>query len=125
MENQESNTLDALGGRGRLWVITMDPMSFGKRLKEARLAANKTQQEVADACGLSNRTVSAWEKGVAEGIIADNLFCVSDFLGVNARWLAIGEDGDTLSSADLAHMIEALPPEKQEAVRHLIEALNR
>jgi len=125
MESGVSNTLDKKSERGRLWVITMNPVDFGKRFKRARKAAKKTQQEIADACGLSNRTVSAWESGVAEGIIADNLFRVADFLGVNARWLATGEEGDDLTSADLARLIQSLPPEKQEAVRRLIEALNR
>jgi transcriptional regulator with XRE-family HTH domain len=106
-------------------VITMNPVTFAKRLKEARLASGKTQQEIADHCGISNRTVSAWEHGVAENVLAENLFCVADFLGVNARWLAVGDHGADIDSIKTAQMLDALPKEKQDAVKQMIAALKR
>jgi len=109
-------------------VITVCPVSFAKRFKEARLAAGLTQRQLADACGISDRTVSAWETGVAEGIIAEHLFCVADKLGVNARWLATGEAEPstvTPAVAELMRGIESLPPEQQAAVKALVQSLRR
>jgi len=36
---------------------------FGKRLKELRLKANITQEELAEAAGVTPKTVSYWENG--------------------------------------------------------------
>ena len=37
--------------------------NFGKRLKELRLQANLTQDELAEHAGVSTKTVSYWENG--------------------------------------------------------------
>lgn len=37
-----------------------------ERLKQAREAAVRTQQEIADACGVTARTVQNWENGNGE-----------------------------------------------------------
>lgn len=50
-------------------MLTVNPMTFAKRLKDSRLAAGMTQRQLADKCGISDRTVSAWETGLAEGIL--------------------------------------------------------
>ena len=36
-------------------------MTFGAQLKQARLAAGLTQQQVADLCGVGVQTVKSWE----------------------------------------------------------------
>jgi transcriptional regulator with XRE-family HTH domain len=99
-------------------MVKMDPVTFAKRLKDARAAAGLTQQQIADACGLTKGAVSAWEQGVTDSILAENLFCVADALRVDPRWLATGVESDVPSMA-------ALPPEQQAAVRALIESLKR
>ena len=113
---------------GRATVIRVDPVTFAKRLKDARSAAKLTQQQLADACGISDRTVSAWETGTAQGVLADHLFCVADRLGVDARWLATGEakaPAVTSALAEIVRGLEHLPVEQQEAVRSLVRSLNR
>lgn len=109
---------------GTVCTLTMDPMSFAKRLREARLAAGMTQQQVADACGVTDGAVSAWEKGVAAGIIAETLFSVADALRVDPRWLATGEESAS-SISDIARSLGELPAEQQEAVLALIRSLKR
>lgn len=104
--------------------FTIDPMTFAARFKWARERAGVTQQQIADHCTISNRTISAWEQGVAKHIISDNLYCVADFIGVNPRWLATGKgtpDGEESIGAEFAK----LPLEQQEAVRALISTLKR
>jgi len=109
---------------GEICTLTMDPMSFARRLREARQAAGMTQQQVADACGVTDGAVSAWEKGVAAGIIAETLFSVADALRVDPRWLATGQ-GQPSSLPDIAASLGELPAEQQEAVRALIRSLSR
>lgn len=109
-------------------MITVCPVTFAKRFREARAAAGLTQRQLADACGISDRTVSAWETGVAEGIIAEHLFRAADAMRVDARWLATGEETPatiTAQSSDLLRTVESLPPEQQAAVRALIQTLRR
>ena len=99
-------------------MVKIDPVTFAKRLHEARAKAGMTQQQLADACGLTKGAVSAWENGVTDSILAENLFCVADALHVDPRWLATGEQSDSAS-------LSALAPEHQAAVRALIESLKR
>lgn len=63
-----------------------------------------TQQELADACGLSNAAISKMEAGLADNVYAPNLFAVADVLRVNARWLATGEED---KNNDLAGLSDA------------------
>ena len=53
-------------------MVKLDPVTFAKRLQEARAAAGLTQQQLADACGLTKGAVSAWENAVTDGILAEN-----------------------------------------------------
>lgn len=66
-------------------VLIMGDMKLAERFKEARLAAGLTQQQVADACGISMQAVSHWETGRSLEIDASHLFKVADVLGVSAR----------------------------------------
>ena len=40
-------------------------LNIGSRLREGRRAAGMTQQQLAEAIGVSNTSVSNWEKGVS------------------------------------------------------------
>ena len=106
----------------------MKPVNFAKRFRAARLAAGLTQEQLAQHCGISNRTVSAWETGLAEGILAENLFCAADKMGVDPRWLATGQGKvppipEALS--EISNDLESLTAEQQEAIRSLIASLKR
>ena len=103
-------------------MVKIDAVSFAKRLQEARAKSGITQQQLADACGLTKGAVSAWENGVTDGILAENLFCVADALHIDPRWLAVGEES---VSGDLAASFAELPVEQQAAVRALIQSMKR
>jgi len=128
LETELSNPLEFSGLVQRGVVVRMDPVTFAKRLKAARLAAGLTQDQLAQGCGISNRTVSAWETGLAEGILAENLFCVADKMNVDPRWLATGHGKippipEALT--EIVHDLEALTAEQQEAIRSLVHSLKR
>jgi transcriptional regulator with XRE-family HTH domain len=106
----------------------IDVMSFATRLKEARKAAGLKQRELAQACGLTNRAVSAWEKGRADGMLAKHLSCVAEKLRVDPRWLAMGDIGNSNPPTALSEILrglESLSSDQQEAVRNLILSLRK
>ena len=45
--------------------IGVSKMDIGSKLKSARAAAQRTQEEVAEALGVSRQTISNWETGVS------------------------------------------------------------
>ena len=63
--------------------------SFSSRLKEARDAARKTQQQVAVHFGVAVSTVSRWEDGAEPEF--ERLAEIAAYLNVPAGWLAFGE----------------------------------
>ena len=63
--------------------------TFGARIKSARLKTQVTQQQLADAIGVSMQAVSHWENNRV-AILAENLLLVSGALGVSPYWLAFG-----------------------------------
>jgi transcriptional regulator with XRE-family HTH domain len=93
-------------------------MTFGDRLKRARLAAGMTQQELADACGLTNAMISKCESGLTDAVLAPNLFAMADVLRVDARWLMTGQDGER-------NDLTGLSAEQREAVRALVSTMKK
>ncbi|WP_372404551.1 LexA family protein [Acinetobacter piscicola] len=62
--------------------------TLADRLKEARLKANKTQGEVADAAGIKQPTYQALESGKTQK--SAFLPEIADFLAVDVNWLKSG-----------------------------------
>ena len=69
-------------------------ISFGKRLREARIARGFTQQAAADAFGISLRGYCRWEKGEREPNFAA-LIAISKTLGISVDHLLGLADGGT------------------------------
>lgn len=66
-------------------------MGIGKRIRDARMKKNMTQQELADAVHAAKQTVQQWEKNDS---LADyhKVKDVADALGVPPRYLISGEE---------------------------------
>lgn len=64
-------------------------MSIGERIKQARLAADLTQGELAGKVGIKQPTLSALENGGSEG--SNYIASFAAALGVNALWLEAGK----------------------------------
>ena len=67
----------------------MDQVRIGRFIAEARRARGMTQRELAEALGLSNRTISKWECGDGLPELA-NLLPLCELLGVTADELLRG-----------------------------------
>ena len=97
------------GPRGR-WAVTDRPaLDFGGLLRELRVAARLTQEELAEAAGLSPRTVSDLERGVSRRAHKDTARLLADALRLigpaRARFEAVArarEPGDAGPSAAAA-----------------------
>jgi len=98
-------------------------MSFAKRLKESRLKAGLTQEELAQAIGVTNRTVSAWETGRAADVLAENLFAAADKMKVDPRWLATGINDTSKKVSQITHDLGSLTAEQLDAIRSLLQSL--
>ena len=68
----------------------IDQIKIGKFLRELRKEQEKTQEEIAEICGVSSRSVSRWENGNTLpdlGILVE----LADYYGVDVREIIDGE----------------------------------
>ena len=99
-----------------------DTMQVGKRIRNARIAKNLTQTEVADAMGVSYQAVSNWERGNSMPDIA-KLPELCKLLDVPFETLIGGETkeaeavkkaakGESITMEEAAEIAPLLPPEE-------------
>lgn len=68
-----------------------NPRDIGARIREAREDLGWTQDQLADAVGVSRSAVAQWETGRA-GQVTTNLTRVAATLGVGVEFLMYGRD---------------------------------
>lgn len=100
-------------------------LSFGQRLKKARLAAGLTQAQLAKAAGFSHQSaIGNIEADMREG--SRNIAILAQVLDVNPLWLERGEGEMTPSLSGAAKRIAVafsrLPPEEQQRLGPIIGA---
>lgn len=55
---------------------------MGEKIKELRMEAGLTQEQLAERCGLSRATINAIENGKYDSVIVKTLAKIADALGV-------------------------------------------
>ena len=115
-------------------------MNIGQRIKQARLAhkpRKMTQQQLADAVGVSRPSVTHWETGDSRMLEGDNLVRAARALGVATEWLLygtgpgpgepraekknpLGLDEETLL---MAQAFQSLSSSNRSVVRSVIDSL--
>lgn len=76
---------------------------FGQRLRSHRLAAKKTLQQVADACGCTKAYLSQVERTDHEGrISAERAYAIAQFLGVPMAALMGESPAELVAIEDVA-----------------------
>lgn len=98
-----------------------DTMKIAKRIKEARIARNMTQMNLADAMGVSYQAVSNWERGNSMPDISklEDLcnaldLSVSELLGMENTPVEKILKQETLTVEELAEVAPILPPAEME-----------
>ena len=84
-------------------MMIYDMEASGKRLKELRKQAGKTQEQVAEAVGLEPGTISRIERG-AKGMSIDSLLMFSEIYGVSTDYILKGDETMTPSDALLEEL---------------------
>ena len=100
-----------------------DPVQIGERIREARQARGWTQDELAEAVGVSRSAVAQWETGRA-GQVTGNLSRIAEVLDVSIEHLAHGRSkrmaGQATSGDEMALLRlyrECSPDDKQLLLR--------
>jgi len=102
--------------------IMFDTMKIAKKIREARMAKNLTQMNLADALGVSYQAVSNWERGNSMPDISklEDLcnaldISVNELLGMENRTATAVEKAmqkESLTMEELAEVAPILPPEE-------------
>lgn len=102
---------------------------LGKRLREARERARLTQIEAAKKLGISNGTLSGYERNYRDPD-TETLNKMADFYQVNSDWLLGRSSDPDLSEKEeiildekvkeLIEIIENMPEEEQDAMKERI-----
>jgi HTH-type transcriptional regulator, cell division transcriptional repressor len=91
----------------------------GSRMAEARVAAGRTQAEIANQLGVKASTVAKWEHGSASPR-SNRLASLAGILGVSLSWLIVGHGDEPTSTDDLDEIKVAL----NRVQAQLVDTLN-
>lgn len=86
----------------------MNSHAFGRRLRECREAAGKSQEQVATAAKCSRALISQWESGTPKRVDASTLLRVARYLHTTLEYLLEGKDHLRESAGDYAPNAEPL-----------------
>lgn len=64
--------------------------TFGQRVRGLRNSKDLSQEKLGAAIGVGKQTISSWENDAVKNVEMKHLFALSDALGVEPRWLALG-----------------------------------
>lgn len=76
-------------------MIKIDFSILGEKIRTLRLKQKKTQQQIADECGISKSLLSKIENGKTSAAMA-TLSRISDALGVKLSWLIDEQEDKSL-----------------------------
>ena len=98
---------------------------IGLRVKEARLAKHMTQQQLAEAAGISLSFLSNIENG-RQAMQVLTLIDLADALSVSTDWLCrdISQTGNPLTSA-IETELSSCTPKEREAILQLVQSMKQ
>jgi len=105
----------------------MKTKDIGKRLRQAREAADLTQPQLAELAGVSQALISALERGVRKQ--SRSVVRLADALGVRPEWLSDGdgpmEAGPTDQMRAIHDLLGQIDSDRLVVVREMLEGLAR
>ena len=98
---------------------------FGKRLKDLRLEANITQEDLAEIVGVATKTVSYWENG-HNPITLNKIPLIARALNIPIYKLFVFlEDDEKAADKDYITLLQAKTGQELETLFNLIKALQK
>ena len=92
----------------------------GKRLKELRIAAGKTQEQAAADVGIGIKTYQALEQGQRGGSV-DTLLLMAEYFGVSLDYLVRG----AATSSGLDGLFSGMGKDRQGKLQQIMEGIIR
>lgn len=68
--------------------------TISERLKLTRYRRKQTVKEVAEASGISRRTIQYWEESGADAAGVFLIGCLAQYYGVSLEWLVFGKENE-------------------------------
>lgn len=110
-------------------------LTFGEKIKSARLAKKLTQQQLAEKIGAKHNSVSDWEKDKSKPDM-DTIELICGALDITPSYIMGTKSdeeygniiGNLMNEPDLLDMIEEyklLSDDDKKAIRQIISSLNR
>lgn len=95
------------------------------RIRQLRLDAKLTQQQVASYVGVSRVAVAKWESGDTKDLKQENLFRLADLLKINERELVRGGPGGPSTPPKPAPKtnVEQLPKRRDKRIEEAIQLM--
>lgn len=102
----------------------MNQKSIGHLIQKYREAAGMSQEQLAEAAGLSAIFISSIERGVKSPSL-ENFIGIVNILDITADPLLVGvlKNGYKIRASKLNEILETLPPEEQDRVLSVVEAM--
>ena len=102
----------------------MDNKVIGRRIREARLSAGLTQEQLAEKAGISSNYVSIMERGIRSATL-DIFVPVCNALGVSADVLLqdVVDASALTASNELADLLRGQPQEIQHIALRAVRAI--
>ena len=98
--------------------------NWSKMLKDSRLKANLTQEQLAEKIGISVKYISRIETGKS-GIKTQTLIKYINLLGItpNVFYKSFVDNSEIMSNIRLSEKIETLSEDKKEFISNIIDEL--
>ena len=102
----------------------MNDKSIGRRIREYREKAHITQEQLAEAVGMTPTSVSNIERGVNYPTM-DNFIRIANTIGTSADLLLadVIEASSEAKTSELSEKLKKLPPDKRRSIMSVVEAL--
>lgn len=102
----------------------MDQRSIGRLMQRYREKAGLSQEQLAEAVGLSAIFISFIERGVKKPSL-DKFVEIVNVLNITADQLLVGvlKNGYKIRASKLTEILDTLPPDEQNRVLSVVEAM--
>ncbi len=85
-------------------MVDIDKKARGARIAQAITDSGKTQREMSEIIGVAPQSITKWIRN--GNISMDNLVALSDFTGIDLRYLISGDNFGEVAEEDMRYTVE-------------------